>query len=101
MSKLPKFPIQDQALSLLQTTWGSILNQFISNPANNSTLIKNVILSSSSVINHGLGRPLQGWEIVRLKGNATVYDNQNANAQPDKTLLLIASSGVPADILCF
>jgi hypothetical protein len=101
MSKLPKFQSKDQGFNLLQSAWASIIDPITNNPANKGVIVKNVILSSSCVVNHGLGRTLQGWEIVRLRGSATVYDNQNANTTPDKTLLLIASSGVSADILCF
>lgn len=97
---LPKFQTKDQAFSLLQTTWASKLDPIINNPANNSLLLQNIILSSSSIINHGLGRPLQGY-VVMPHGNATVYDIQYTNTQPQLTLLLVSSSGVPANILVY
>lgn len=98
---LPKFKSDDQSLSLLQTTWASQLDPVLAIPQNSGNLISNVILSTSSIINHGLERELQGWQIVRQRGNALIYDNQNANTSPDKTLLLISSSGVSVDVYCF
>lgn len=98
---LPKFKSEDQSFSLLQTAWATQLDPVINNPLNNGNFLKNIILSSSAIINHGLGRTLQGWEITRLRGNATVYDIQDTNTQPTKTLLLIASSGVSCDLFVF
>ena len=101
MPKLPQFKEGPSSFQLMQTRWGTLIDPVISNPINQGNLIQNVVLSSSSIINHGLGRNLQGWFLTRLRGNATVFDRQDINTIPDKTLLLTASSGVPADIYVF
>lgn len=98
---LPKFPTDDMALSLLQTQWSSTLNPIISLPQNNSLILTNIILSSSSIINHKLGRNLIGWEIIRQRGKAQVYDTQDTNPNPSKTLTLVSSSGISVDLLVF
>lgn len=98
---LPKFPTTDNTLSLLQTKWAEQIDPVVAQPFNSGVILSNVILSSSSVINHKLGRDLQGWALVRLRGKATVFDTQDVNPIPSKTLQLNASSGVSADILVF
>ena len=101
MEKLPQFQSSDQAISLLQSKWASIIQPVLDLPSNNAVILSNIVLSSSSVISHTLGRELSGWHIVRQRGSATIYDRQDTNLNPDKTLLLSASSGVRVDILCF
>lgn len=98
---LPKFQSDDRIFNQLQTQWSSQIDPVLNNPANQSQIISNVVLSSSSVINHGLGRKLQGWAIVRKRGNANIFDYQDTNARPEKTLLLNSSSGISVDVLVF
>lgn len=101
MAKLPYFDTDDLSLSLLQDKWAQVLEPVINQPQNNAVILKGIVLSSSSVINHTLGRKLQGWQVVRQRGDASIYDRQDINSFPDRTLLLTASSGVSVDILCF
>lgn len=101
MAKLPYFDADDLSMVLMQEKWSQILDPVINQPHNNAVILKGVVLSSSSIINHTLGRKLVGWHIVRQRGSATVYDRQDTNDFQDKTLLLTASSGVSVDILCF
>lgn len=101
MAKLPQFPTADGELQLLQNRWAQIIDPVIALPQNSSVLLQNIILSSSSVINHSLGRNLQGWQIVRQRGNADIYDTQDVNSIPDKTLQLVSSSGISVDLICF
>lgn len=101
MAKLPYFDTEDLSLSLLQEKWATIIEPVLNQPHNQAVILKGVVLSSSGVINHTLGRKLVGWHIIRQRGDATVYDSQDTNSFPDKTLLLRASSGVSVDILCF
>lgn len=93
-----------QGLNLAQTqnTWATALDPLISRPANNSIIIKDQALKSgANVINHRLGRKLQGWTLVRIRASATVYDTQDANVMPELTLQLTASADVTVDIEVF
>lgn len=99
--KLPQFQSDLPEVTLLQNKWASILDPIIDLPQQQAVVITNVTLSSSAVVNHTLGRPLIGWQVIRQRGNATIYDRQDFNISPDKTLLLTASSGVSVDLLCF
>ncbi len=86
----------------LQTTWSAVLNPVLKNPLVDGVLLKNITLVvGSNQINHKLGRNLQGWLIVRLRGAAVVYDTQDSNQMPSKTLLLTSDTGVNVDLWVF
>lgn len=90
--RLPRLYTQDVSLSLLFSKWESILNNLLSNPTNDSLLLKNVSLGvGETVVNHLLGRPLQGWSIVDINGSANIYRSAPLN---DKTLTLTSSAAV-------
>ena len=99
--QLPQFSSTDLSFNLLQTRWAAALNPVIGLPQVNSVILNNIILSSSSVINHTLGRNLVGWQVIRQRGDAAIYDRQDINQTPENTLLLTSSSGVSVDLLCF
>ena len=87
---------------LAQDRWAAQLDPMLASPPNNSLILKNIKLASgTNVINHLLGRKLQGWGLVRIRASATVYDNQDANQTPDLTLILISSAAVTVDIEVF
>ena len=87
----------------LMTKWASILNPVLSNPILASSILPNITLSAgNNVINHKLGRNLQGWKITRMRGVfAQVYDTQDSNQTPQLTLNLNASTGVIIDLEVF
>lgn len=86
----------------MQTNWSSQLNPLLAAPSNNSTILKNVSLTTgTNTINTTLGRALQGWTIVRQRAAASVYDNQDSNPNPTLTLVLISSANVICDIEVF
>lgn len=102
MPLLPLFQSSLQDLMLLQNKWKSVLDSFVSNPSLQTIILPNVLLNSgSNVVNHLLGRNLQGWRIVRQRGAGTIYDNQDNNVQPGLTLILIASQAVTVNIEVF
>jgi hypothetical protein len=86
----------------MQNRWASIIEPIISKPQANSLILKNVALTAgTNVINHRLGRSLQGWNPTRVRAAATIYDNQDANQTPQLTLVLISSVDVIVDLLVF
>lgn len=98
MAKLP----QELQWNDADNKWASILNPIVSNPANNSLILKNQSLTTgANVINHKLGRILQGWIIVRQRALASVYDTQDTNQMPQLTLNLVSSANVTVDIEVF
>lgn len=89
-------------LSMMQQKWKSILDELLGNPSLDSSILKGVSLSSgANVINHKLGRKLQGWKVVRQRASATLYDTQDSNPNPQLTLFLTASGAVVVDLEIF
>lgn len=94
---------QDRTVNQLQQNIRQAVDPLLSNPENLGLLITSVILSiGSNTINHGLGRVLQGWSIVRLRNTfAQIYDTQDGNPSPAKTLLLTSDTLVTVDLYVF
>ena len=102
MASLPLQQTKDLPLSLLQTAWKAILDPIVSSPSNNVNLIKNVsLINGVTTINHKLGQKLTGYRIVRQRAAASIYDNQDNNTLPDKTLILVSNAAVVVDIEVF
>lgn len=97
--QLPLINIEDQASMLMQTKWKSILDPLLANKLTQGNLLSNVALGSTSVaVNHLLGRMPQGWMLVDLQGNATVWRSQPFTTN---TLTLTASVAVTCNIWVF
>lgn len=89
-------------LAKMQTSWAQQLDPIISNPILNNVILKNVSLTTgTNVVNHLLGRTLQGWKPTRIRANATIYDQQDSNQTPQLTLVLVASAPVVIDLEVF
>lgn len=98
MNKLP----QKLTLPLMQTQWSQAIDPVITNPTNNKSVLKNVsLITGTNVINHLLGRPLQGWGLTRIRALASIYDTQDTNQTPQLTLNLVSSAPVVVDIEVF
>lgn len=84
------------------TLWASQLDPILASPQNNSSILKSVpLISGSNVVNHLLGKNLQGWKLVRQRAAATIYDAQDSNQTPALTLVLVSSAPVVVDIEVF
>lgn len=98
MQKLPQqLTVQD-----LQNKWASIIDPVTTNPVNNSLILKNISLTTgNNTINHKLGRKLQGWNIIRKRAAAEIYDAQDSNQMPALTLVLVSDADVTIDLTVF
>jgi len=86
----------------MQTLWSAIINPIINRPQNSSTILKSVVLASGdNIIPHTLNRALQGWNIVRIRAAATIYDKQDDNDNPTVSLVLNSSAAVTIDLEVF
>jgi len=93
---------QRLSLEMLQTAWAQQLNPIIANPTVNNSILKNVALTAGvNVINHKLGRNLQGWNPTRVRAAVTLYDQQDSNQTPQLTLILVASADAVIDLVVF
>jgi len=99
---LPIYKTEDTSLTLMQTSWAGQLNPIISLPQNSGILLKQISLKTGdNTIDHKLGRNLQGWQLVRVRAAATIYDKQDSNQLQSRTLVLNSSTPVVVDIFVF
>lgn len=103
MPVLASFQTSDKTLSLMQSSWATVLNPLLRNPSLDSHILPSVTLSATrpNNISHGLQRKLIGWRIIRLRTSAVVYDTQDANPNPTLTLNLVTSADTICDIEVF
>jgi hypothetical protein len=91
----PKLPWE-----LANPKWAASLNPLLANPLVNGNLIQNIrVGSGNNVINHGLGRNIQGFMVIRNSANVTFYDAESS--QPSLTFVLIASGSATISLYVF
>lgn len=93
-----------QRLTLPQTQnqWASQLDPIIANPTTNPGILKSIsLIAGTTVVNHLLGRALQGWKLTRQRAAASIYDQQDTNPTPQLTLVLVSSDPVVVDLEVF
>lgn len=99
---LPVFKDHNTNFMLMQNQWSRQLNPVLANPITNASILKGVALKTgTNTVNTLLGAPLQGWSIVRQRGLASVYDEQDSNPRPNLTLVLVSSADVVVDLMVF
>ena len=83
----------------MQTGWAQQLNPVISNPITQSVLLTDVpIRSGVNVINHTLGRMMQGWIVTDINGGAQIYRTKPLNSL---TLTLTSDLAATISLLVF
>lgn len=85
-----------------QTKWSATLNPIVSNPLVSGLILSDVKLASgANVVNHLLGRALQGYLVVLNSAAITLYDSQLTNQKPELTLILNASGTATVSLYVF
>jgi len=85
--------LQDNAEPIMQKVQDAFLLDGV--------LITKQTIDGATVIRHGLGRAPKGFIVIRRRGNAVVYDDQDSNKNATKTLTLNAASSVEVDLWVF
>ena len=90
-------------INTIQTNIAASLDPLIKNTQNDSIQLKNIelIAGQINIVNHKLNRILNGWKIVRIRGSATVYDEQDSNLSQNLTLWLHTTDNVVVDLEVF
>lgn len=79
--------------------WASTLNPFLNNLLNQVQILKNVpLISGETVLNHKLGRVMNGWFLIDVQGPATIYRSAPFNKY---SLSLTSSAAVTVSIGVF
>lgn len=100
---LPYQQTADRQFNQYQQALKAALAPFTSTPMSSPSLLTSITLKagSNNVIPHGLNRPLVGWQIVRIRSQATVWDSQDSNTDKAQTLILNTSANVVVDLVVF
>jgi hypothetical protein len=90
----------DENFSKLQERLQEFFAPLMINPTLNGTLLTNVVLTTGVTnVNHRLGRPPQGWIVVRKNSNADIWEpTQNF---PKSFIELQASAPVTISLWVF
>lgn len=82
--------------------WAALINPVLSNPLINGLMLKNVaLINGTTIVNHKLGRKLQGYFVVLKDAQAQIYDNQADNQMPQLTLSLTSDAAVTVSLWVF
>jgi hypothetical protein len=102
---LPKFQVintDTPDLSTVQQNLVRTLNPIFNTQTLGGNLLSSIsLIMGSNAINHKLGRTLTGWQIVRQRAAASIYDTQDTNSSPTLTLTLNSSAPVVVDLYVF
>ncbi len=91
MAQLPLIKLPDPQAMDMETKWKAILDPVIATPISNGLLLTNInLVVGATIINHKLGRMMQGWIITDITDNigAQIYKSAPLN---DKTLTLTSA----------
>jgi hypothetical protein len=104
MIQLRQVQSDDRELNQAQNNIIDVLNPILrNNPDLFGVLLKSIQLKAgANVIGTGLGKPVEGWYIVRKRSAADIYDQQDSsNSAIFGTLTLNASDDVNVDIIVY
>lgn len=92
-----------RVINSLQNNISDSLNPMAAKVQNDSVILINqsLLAGKNNVINTTLGRKLIGYNVIRLRGNAVIWDTQDNNTSPNLTLWLSCSTNVVIDIEVF
>lgn len=60
--------------------WASSLNPVLANPLNNISVLTNISFRVGvNILDHGLGRMMNGWFVIDPQGSGTLFRSQPLN----------------------
>lgn len=103
VKKFKKLNTSDKDLNQVQENVEQFSKYVLNFTPLDGVLIKDVCLQAgvSNEIKHKLGRKPLGWFIVRKRQDARIWDLQDTNPQPTKSLSIACSHAVQIDIWIF
>lgn len=92
----------DRNTNQLQQNLTQALGPFLKSPLLNGYIIESVaLLSGDNIIQHGLGRDIQGWIVTLKNADESIYDKQSTNETPQTTLVLTSTGTVTVNLYVF
>lgn len=98
-----KIDSEDRVVNTIQDNVDAVFKQLLPQPILNGVVVKNVALltGQNNLVNTGLAGKLTGWIVIRNRANSVVWDAQDTNPDPTKTLVLLCSANTTVDLLVF
>lgn len=95
--------LKDKETKQLQENINNVLTPVLNCPLIDGVLVKDICLQAgvSNEISHKLGRKPIGWLVVRQRRDSRIWDLQDTNPQPSKSLSIACSHDVQIDIWIF
>jgi len=103
LKRFKKINTEDRERDQLQENVDQFLEQILRREIIPGILLESISLTTGTPneISHKLGRKLIGWNVTRMRSQATVWDNQDTNTRKDRTLILNVSANVTVDLWIF
>jgi len=103
LKSFKKVKLSDSSTSRLQDNCQTTFESLTKVSLLDGILIKDLALTASSTneIEHKLDRNPIGWIVVRQGAQANIWDLQDANKSPSKSLSLACSADVTIDLWVF
>jgi hypothetical protein len=99
MANLPIFQHPDPTIVLLQTKWKQEIQPALQGAIIQGQYLTGInLINGTTVINHLLGRQMQGWMIGDIDAAATIYRSAPLNA---KTLTLTSNAATSVSLWVF
>jgi len=96
---LPSIQSKNQEFQLLQSKWAAEINPLLAKPLSSSNLLKGIqLVTGVNVVNHLLGRQMQGWVISDIDANATIYRSAAMN---NLNVTLTSSANCTVNLIVF
>ena len=83
---------------LANPKWAASLNPVLAIPQNSGQIITCNLVTGANIINHGLGRMMQGWSITDINAAVTVYRSAPFN---NSTITLTSSGAATISLEVF
>ncbi len=97
------FKAKDEEVNALSRNVMDFVSQLYNVPILDGLLIEGVELDSatSTIVNHGLGRAIRGWIIVKQDASSSIYALEVEQSTPLTTLVLKCSADVKVSLWVF
>lgn len=103
IKRLKKLNTANRDLNLIQDNTEDAINSIALNSFLNGNILEDIqlVTGQDNIVNHKLGKKLQGWLLVGNNANSVIYDNQSSNNTPNLTLLLRATANCTVKLYVF
>lgn len=90
---------QDKDLNSFQTQLQTSMQPILANPINYGVQLKSVsLINGQTTVPTTINRALQGWFLTRIRAQATIWDSQDTNTNPNQSLILNSNAAVVVDL---